>query len=233
MNNIINDVKLLGSPEKAQRLQRFFKTGVGQYAEGDIFLGATVPSIRNVAKTYKHLDIADLEKMIAHEVHEVRLCALLIMVFQSKTLPEQMYDLYLKKTTFINNWDLVDLSAPIIVGNFLRNKDCSILYKLAESNVLWERRIAMVSTYAFIKQGQSEHTLKLAQVLMNDKHDLIHKAVGWMLREIGMRCSQNILITFLEKHASTIPRTMLRYAIEHLTDEERMYFLQAKNRSVL
>lgn len=233
MNNLINDLQLLGSPEKAKHLQRFFKTGVGQYAEGDIFWGITVPLIRKIACTYKHLNIKELEILLELEIHELRLCALLIMVFQSKTLPEQMYDLYLKKTAFINNWDLVDLSAPIIVGNFLLNKDCSVLYKLAQSRSLWERRIAMVATYAFIKQGQSEHALKLAQILMSDKHDLIHKAAGWMLREIGKRCSQNILINFLENYASTMPRTMLRYAIEHLTDEDRKYFMQTKNRSVL
>jgi 3-methyladenine DNA glycosylase AlkD len=228
INHIINDLKLLSSPEKAQHLQRFFKTGVGQYAEGDIFWGITVPLVRRTASVHKNMTAVQLDKLLEHKVHEVRLCALLIMVFQSRTSPDQMYDLYLKKTNFINNWDLVDLSAPIIVGNFLLNKDCYILYKLAQSNILWERRIAIIATFAFIKQGHTEHTLKIAQVLMNDKHDLINKAVGWMLREIGKRCSVDILGKFLEKHAATMPRTTLRYAIEHMSDEKRKYFMQAK-----
>lgn len=238
-NNLINDLKLLGSPQKAEHLQRFFKTGIGQYAHGDIFWGATVPAIRKIAGAYKHIEIKQLEKLLEHKVHEVRLCALLIMVFKSKTSPDQMYNLYLKKTAFINNWDLVDLSAPIIIGDFLLNKncpnkncmtkdlgDCSILYKLAQSNILWEKRIAIIATFAFIKQNHYEHTLKIAQILMNDKHDLIHKAVGWMLREVGKRCSDIILENFLEKYASKMPRTTLRYAIERMPDKKRKYFMQ-------
>lgn len=228
MNDILNDLKKLGSPKKAEHLRYFFKTGAGQYAEGDVFWGVTVPLVRKIAKTYKDLGITHLEKMLEHEIHEVRLCALLIMVFQTKNMPKPMYDLYLKKTACINNWDLVDLSAPIIMGNFLIDKDCAILYKLAQSDCLWERRIAIVSTFAFIKQGCHGHTLKIAQILMNDKHDLIHKAVGWMLREVGKRCSQSALEEFLEVHAATMPRTMLRYSIEHLPNEKRKYFMQAK-----
>ncbi len=230
--NIISDLEKLGSPERAETLQRFFKTGKGQYGHGDIFWGITVPLTRSVAIKYKNLTISDeFEELLAHEVHEVRLCALLIMVAKSKNAGQQMYGLYLNNTRFINNWDLVDLSAPIIVGDFLINKDASILHKLAQSNHLWEKRIAIVATYAFIKRGQPEHTLAIAQILMHDNHDLIHKAVGWMLREVGKRCSFDILENFLEQYAATMPRTMLRYALEHLPPEKKTYFMQAKQKA--
>lgn len=230
MNNLIDDLKKLGSPEKAKHLQYFFKTGVGQYAQGDVFWGITVPLVRSTAKTYKNIDLEQIEQLLEHEVHEVRLCALLIMVLQAKIMPKEIYHLYLKKTGFINNWDLVDLSAPQIIGSFLHGKDCSILYELAQSNILWEKRIAIVSTFAFIKLGHYEHTLKLAEILINDKHDLIHKATGWMLREVGKRCSLEILEKFLEIHANEMPRTTLRYAVEHLSDEKRKYFMQSKKK---
>lgn len=227
---IINDLKKLSDPQKAAFVQRFFKTGQGQYAHGDIFWGITVPTIRKIARTHQNVAIEHLEKLLAHEVHEVRLCALLIMVFKSKLAGQQMYDLYLDNTRFVNNWDFVDLSAPTIVGDFLLDKDTAVLYTLAHSSILWERRIAMVATYAFIREGHHKHTLKLAQLLMNDKQDLMHKAVGWMLREVGKRCSTDVLEKFLEEHAATMPRTMLRYAIERLEPERKKYFMQAKNR---
>jgi 3-methyladenine DNA glycosylase AlkD len=233
MNNLINDLKVLGSLQKAEHCKRFFKTGVGEYGHRDVFWGITVPVMRKVANNYKHLDVDELEKLLEHQVHEVRFCALLLMVSNAKKFPDKMYDLYLKKTAFINNWDLVDLSAPAIVGNFLLGKDCSILYTLARSEALWEKRISIIATYAFIKQGQYEHTLKLAEILMNDKHDLIHKAVGWMLREVGERCSESVLEAFLEKHAATMPRTALRYAIEHFSDEKKKYFMKAKEKLVI
>jgi len=226
MNNIIEELKALGSPQKAEHLQRFFKTGAGQYAEGDIFWGVTVPAMRKVAHKYKNLDVNQLKKLLSHKVHEVRLSALLIMVAKAKLEPQQMFTLYTSQTKCVNNWDLVDLSAPTIVGDFLIGKDCAILYELARSATLWERRIAIVSTYAFIKNGQYEHTLKLATILLNDSHDLIHKAVGWMLREVGKRCSPEILEQFLEEHAGTMPRTMLRYSIEHFSPEKRKYFMR-------
>lgn len=228
-DHVINDLKLLSNKQKAILVQRFFKTKDGQYAQGDVFLGITVPLVRKIAHQYKNLEIDQIEKLLEHEVHEIRLCALLIMVFKTKIAPEQIYNLYIKKTNYINNWDLVDLSAPVIIGNFLFNKDCSFLYTLAKSLSLWERRIAIVSTFAFIKQGESNHTLKLAQILMSDKQDLIHKSVGWMLREVGKRCSVCVLENFLEEHATTMPRTMLRYALEHLSPEKKKYFMQAKS----
>lgn len=228
MNNLINELKSLGSPQKAEHIKRFFKTGAGQYGAGDIFWGITVPEIRKVARKYKGLDVVQLKKLLTHEVHEVRLTALLIMEQKSKNEPQEMFDLYLSRTKYINNWDLVDLSAPTIVGEFLIDKDCEILYTLAQSKFLWERRIAIVATYAYIRRGQSEHTLKISRLLLNDSHDLIHKAVGWMLREVGKRCSPEILEKFLEVHAGSMPRTMLRYSIERFTPEKRQYFLTKK-----
>jgi 3-methyladenine DNA glycosylase AlkD len=226
--NLINDLEVLGSAEKAKHLQRFFKTGVGEYAQGDIFWGITVPQVRTIARTYKNIDINYLEQLLEHEVHEVRLCALLIMVLQSKAFPDQMYDLYLKKTKYINNWDLVDLSAPAIVGDYVYGKDCTDLYRLANSDALWEKRIAIVSTFAFIKKRNHEYTFEIAKILMHDKHDLIHKATGWMLREVGKRCSMKVLEEFLEQHAHEMPRTALRYSIEHMPIEIRRYYLEKK-----
>jgi len=229
-NNVINDLKSLGNPEKATAVQRFFKTAEGQYGQGDLFWGITVPEVRKIARTYKDLEITELKKLLAHEVHEVRLCGLLIMVFKFKIEPEPMYNLYLKNTKFINNWDLVDLSVSFIVGAFLQDKDCAILYKLAKSESLWERRISIVATHHFIKQGVYEHTLKISQMLMDDRHDLIHKAAGWMLREVGKRCSVEVLENFMEKYSATMPRTMLRYAIEHMPPDKKQYFMKMKYR---
>jgi len=230
-SQLINDLKTAANPEKALFLQRFFKCGKGQYAEGDIFWGLTVPFVRSVARKHKNLEAAALAQLLQHKVHDVRLCALLIMVQQAKAYPEQMFNLYLDNTAFVNNWDLVDLSAPTIVGTYLLNKDSAILSKLAQSSLLWERRIAIVATFAFIKQGRYEHTLQIAQLLVHDQHDLIHKAVGWMLREVGKRCSSIVLEDFLEVYASIMSRTMLRYAVEHLSVEKKKYFMQAKQRT--
>lgn len=232
-SSVITDLQLLKSDQKAAQLQRYFKTGPGQYAEGDVFWGINVPAIRTIARAHQHTDVAQLEKLLEHDVHEVRMCTLLIMVLQAKKSPEAMYNLYLAKTANINNWDLVDLSAPIIVGNFLIGTDCSILYQLAQSKLMWERRIAIVATFALIKQGQPEHTLNIAKLLLADSQDLLHKATGWMLREVGKRCSMCILENFLEEHAATMPRTMLRYAIEHMSCEKRTYFMHYKRRSAV
>jgi len=228
--NLIDDLKAHRNPERAKLSQHYFKTGKGEYAEGDIFLGIPVPLKRKIANKYKHLDTTQLGILLENEIHDVRFCALIIMLSKAKTSPEEMYNLYLAKTKFINNWDLVDVSAEIIVGRFLSKKDCSVLYTLAKSPLLWNRRIAIISTFAFIKQGLHEHTLKIAKILMQDKQDLMHKAVGWMLREVGKRCDMNILENFLENHAAIMPRTMLRYSIEHMSPEKKQYFMQAKNR---
>lgn len=211
--------------EKAIVLPRFFKTGRGEYGEGDKFLGITVPHIRLVAKQYGHAPLEVVNRLLDSEWHECRMCALLILVMQYKKATEEdkqaIFDLYLSRTERINNWDLVDLSAPGIVGEHLYPcTDRSILFRLAESPLLWNRRIAMVSTLTFIRRGDFNDTFALADKLVTSRHDLMQKAVGWMLREMGKR-DIALLRIFLDKHAATMPRTMLRYAIEKMDSAER------------
>lgn len=224
-NNLIKDLKKLANKEQAKNLQRFFKTGIGEYGEGDIFCGIKVPIIRQVAKKYYDLDFKDIESLIKNPVHEVRLAALLILVNKAKLDQRIAYKIYLRNTKYINNWDLVDLTAPQIIGVYLEDKDQSILEELAKSKSIWERRIAMLATFYFIYKGDPKPTLKIAKILVHDQHDLIQKAVGWMLREVGKRCSQEIEEEFLRKYAKTMPRTMLRYAIERFSQEKREYYL--------
>jgi 3-methyladenine DNA glycosylase AlkD len=224
--NLILDLKKLADREQAKNLQRFFKTGVGDYSEGDIFWGIKVPVTRQIAKKYYGLDFKAVEKLIKNPVHEVRLCSLLILVKKYQDNPELAYKIYLRNTKYINNWDLVDLTAPQIVGAYLDDKEQSILGKLARSKSLWERRIAILATFHFIKKKQPELTLKIAEILVNDSHDLIQKAVGWMLREVGKCCSQQIEEDFLNQHVKTMPRTMLRYAIERFPEPKRRYYLK-------
>ena len=230
---IIQTLQSLGSPEKAAHLSRFFKTGAGQYGEGDCFLGVVVPQTRNVAKANKATPLDEVQRLLDSPWHEARLCGLLILVCRfhdRKTTAEEreeIYQFYLKNTRRCNNWDLVDLSCRDVVGEYLVNHDRSMLYTLATSDNLWEQRIAIVSTYAFIRRSDFADTLALAEKLMTHKHDLIHKAIGWMLREIGKR-DRSVLTAFLEQHASHLPRTALRYAIEHYTEAERQYFLKKK-----
>lgn len=225
---LVQDLKKMSNTKQAVILQRFFKTGPGEYGEGDVFWGIKVPACRKVVAQYKDLDWVSLKRLIKHRVHEVRLTALLILVQKSKLEPQVAYQLYLKNTKYINNWDLVDLTAPNIVGYYLFNKDKKILVKLAKSKSLWERRIAIISTMYFIMQGKYIDTLKIAKLLLSDKHDLIHKAVGWMLREVGKRCSREVEEEFLDKYATTMPRTMLRYAIERFPETRRLYYLKLK-----
>jgi len=211
--------------EKAIVLPRFFKTGRGEYGEGDKFLGITVPHIRLVAKQYGHAPLEVVNRLLDSEWHECRMCALLMLVMQYKKATEEdkqaIFDLYLSRTERINNWDLVDLSAPGIVGEHLYPcTDRSILFRLAESPLLWNRRIAMVSTLTFIRRGDFNDTFALADKLVTSRHDLMQKAVGWMLREMGKR-DIALLRIFLDKHAATMPRTMLRYAIEKMDSAER------------
>lgn len=229
---VIAAAKQYRSQEKTTVLQRFFKTGKGQYGEGDIFWGLTVPQSRTIAKKFKNLNIQEIKKLLTSPVHEVRLIALLILVeqFTNGDVIQQriISNFYLKNTKHINNWDLVDLSASKILGRWLLDKDTTVLYKLIRSNNLWERRIAIVATYAFIRANQFKHTIKLSEKLLHDKHDLMHKAVGWMLREMGKR-SIDDLINFLNKHSEIMPRTMLRYAIEKFPEKERRKYLKKKN----
>ena len=232
INQIRSELRQMASKEKAQVLMRFFKTGKGQYAEGDKFLGVMVPQTRKLVKKFENLERENVLEFLRSKFHEERLLALLILVRQfekgSAQRQKEIFEIYLRNTKFINNWDLVDLSADKIVGAFLEKKSKNILFDLAKSKSLWERRIAMLATFHFIKNGQSEWAIKIAEKLLHDKHDLMHKAVGWMLREVGKRCSEKTECEFLDKHARTMPRTMLRYAIERFPEEKRKYYLKLK-----
>lgn len=227
--DIEKDLLRLKKPNKAKILGRFFKTGKGEYGEGDVFLGLSVPQQRQVAKKYSDLTFKELQELLSSKIHEHRLTALFILMMKYKKSTDgekkDIFDFYLGNTKNINNWDLIDLSAPSIVGDYLLENDRSVLYKLAMSKNLWEKRIAMLSTYAFIRRGQFTDTLKISEILLNDTHDLIHKAVGWMLREVGKK-DQKTEEKFLQKHYRQMPRTMLRYAIEKLPEEKRKYYLR-------
>lgn len=224
------EVKALYDPEKSKFLSRFFKTGQGEYGEGDVFYGLTVPQSRRIAVKYKDVPLTDVKKLLKSKVHEERLISLLILVHNFKKADEkqqkEIYDFYLVNTQYINNWDLVDLSADKIVGGYLKAKDRSILQKLARSKNIWERRISIISTFQFIKDLQEyEDTFAVADILLHDKHDLIQKAVGWMLREVGKRVSQEKEESFLQTRYKTMPRTMLRYAIERFSQEKKIQYL--------
>lgn len=218
------ELRKLGSKKKAATSAWFFKTDKGQYGYGDVFLGVTVPEQRKVARKYRDLPLPDIEKLLRSKEHEFRLTALIILV--SRKDIEKTYRLYMKNLKWVNNWDLVDTSAPGIVGEYLKGKDKTPILKLAISKSLWERRVAMVSTYAYIKQGEFKTALAVAHMLLSDTHDLIHKAVGWMLREIGKK-DEKVLEEFLTKHVQDMPRTTLRYAIERLPEKKRKRFMQA------
>ena len=218
---IYNALVARSDEEKKIVLPRFFKTGKGQYGEGDIFLGVTVPNIREVAKEFKDINIDIIEKLIHSPWHEMRMCALLILVNNSKKeVTKDTFEFYLSQTKYINNWDLVDLSAPQIVGKFLLNKERDIIYRLAESDLLWDNRIAIVSTLTFIRNNDLDDTYKLSLKMMNHKHDLMHKAIGWMLREAGKRDAKR-LYNFVMEYKNIMPRTMLRYSIEKFDKEAR------------
>nr|MBP7472358.1 DNA alkylation repair protein [Prevotella sp.] len=229
VDTIISELKTFIEPAKANSLMLFFKTGKGEYGEGDKFLGITVPHIRIVAKNNIDANMEDIEVMINSEWHEIRMCSLLIMVLQFKKTNEEhrkeLFQFYLHHTNKINNWDLVDLSAPAIVGTYLLDKDRDILYRLADSNLLWDNRIAIVSTFALIKGRQLDDTYCLAKKMMNHPQDLMHKAIGWMLREAGKRDFDR-LYDFVYDNCKLMPRTMLRYAIEKFPEETRKYILK-------
>jgi 3-methyladenine DNA glycosylase AlkD len=229
------ELRFLADPAKAVVLSRFFKTGRGDYGEGDRFLGIVVPEVRKVVKAHRDTPHQDIIKLLRSPYHEERLAALLILVEQykrgSKTIRKNVYDLYLASTYAVNNWDLVDLTAHHIVGDHLSGKDTSILTKLARSNNLWERRIAMLSTYHFIRRGDGREALRIAALLLHDPHDLIHKAVGWMLREVGKRCSMESECMFLDAHAAEMPRTMLRYAIERFPGDLKAKYMKFRGQA--
>jgi 3-methyladenine DNA glycosylase AlkD len=215
----------------AEHSQRFFKTGKGEYGEGDKFLGIRVPVLRKHAKQFLDLPLKETTSLLQSQYHEERLCALLILVLKFSKVSDRekqaIYRLYLRNTQFINNWDLVDSSAHQIVGRFLTDSDKQPLYRLAKSSSLWERRIAIIATYHFIKSGQFTDTLKLSKILLLDDHDLMHKAVGWMLREVGNR-DRAAEVAFLQVHYPKMPRTMLRYAIEKFPERERQRYLKGQ-----
>lgn len=228
LKKIKEELQEIRDPEKAKILLKFFKTGKGQYGEGDIFLGIKVPEQRKIAKKYSGIPLDDIGQLLKCNIHEYRLTSLLILVLKYKKEDfngkKEIVDFYLSHMEDINNWDLVDSSAHYILGDFLLDKDKSILFRLAKSNNLWERRTAMLSTFAFIKNNKFEDALNIAEILLFDEHDLIHKAVGWMLREIGKRDIRTEE-EFLEKHHRKMPKTMLRYAIEKFDDDKRKFYL--------
>ncbi|MDR3180947.1 MAG: DNA alkylation repair protein [Prevotellaceae bacterium] len=222
---ILQELLSVADPERAAFLQRFFKTGKGQYAEGDVLLGITVPLTRDIVKHSPALPLTEIRQLIHSEYHEARLAGFLFLVKQFKKAPEagrkKIFDFYLKNARRANNWDLVDISCRDVIGLYLLDKtDRTVLYRLAGSDNLWEQRIAIVATWTFIKHHQFDDTLALAEKLLHHPHDLIHKAVGWMLREVGKK-DKAVLCNFLELHHKTMPRTTLRYAIEHFFPEER------------
>ncbi len=227
------ELRTLGKPAKAKVLSGFFKTGKGEYGEGDIFLGVTVPVQRNLAKKYSELDLAEISLLLKSPIHECRLTALEILVMQyekakkrsNATLQEKIITFYLKHTKYINNWDLVDATAPYVLGDYLLNNDRDILYTFVKSKKLWERRISIISTLAFIRAGDFKDTIKISELLLKDSHDLMHKAVGWMLREVGKR-DELVLMRFLNTHAHMMPRTALRYAIEKFPESRRKAYLK-------
>lgn len=225
----------LGDPEKAQIHQRFFKTGPGEYGAGDVFLGIRVPETRKLAGEYQTLSLPETIKLLQSPLHEARQLALFILVRAygkgDAALQEQIYHLYLQNTRFINNWDLVDASAEHIVGPWLRRQSKAPLHSLAASELVWERRIAIMATFHYIKKGEFDPTLRIAELLLADKHDLIHKATGWMLREIGKR---NLAVeeSFLKAHYRQMPRTMLRYAIEKFPEDLRQQYLRGESAPV-
>ena len=218
--------------EKAEVLQRFFKTGKGQYGEGDVFLGVVVPEQRKIAKQFwQELSPRDVQALLNSKIHEERLIGLLVLIEKYKVgngkKRKNIFDFYLRNLKDINNWDLVDLSAPNIIGSFLLDKKRDVLYDLAASDNLWGRRIAIISCFAFIKNNDFKDALKISELLLKDGHDLIHKGVGWMLREIGKK-EEKILERFLKKHYKDMPRTMLRYAIEKFEEGKRKRYLKGE-----
>jgi 3-methyladenine DNA glycosylase AlkD len=241
LTSLKKELRALGTPERARLCAWFFKTAPGQYGEGDIFIGITVPAQRATAKKYGNLSLSDIEKLLQSQEHEFRLTALILLVAKykqaersnSKKSQKQIFSLYLKNTKSVNNWDLVDSSASYIVGTYLATCPATermrTLMRLAKSKLLWDRRIAMISTLAFISKGHHAEAIAIATILVDDKHELIQKAVGWMLREIGKRASLEAELSFLHKYGATMPRTTLRYAIEKFPKHERQMYLALRH----
>ena len=231
LKDLENELRMHSDPIRAELSQRFFKTGKGQYGEGDIFLGITTPMKRKIAKKFQDLSLTDTKKVLRSKFHGFRIVALCILMHKfkkgSSEDKKRIYNIYLDNTKYINSWDLVDISAPNIVGTYLLDKDRKVLYKLAKSKNLWKKRIAILSTYPFIRNNDFKDTLSISEILLNDDHDLIHKAVGWMLREVGNR-DREVEEKFLDKYALKMQRTILRYAIEKFPEVKRLYYLKLK-----
>ncbi|MDD2487632.1 MAG: DNA alkylation repair protein [Candidatus Gracilibacteria bacterium] len=229
LKNLKEEILLLKDISKAKILSGFFKTGIGEYGYGDVFFGLNVPQERNIAKKYSLLGYDSLKELISSPIHDERMIAVFILLEKlkkaSSTEKKTIFDFYIENMEFINNWDLVDLSAPKIVGEFLYDKDRKLLYDLAASENLWEKRIAIISTFCFIRNEDFKDTIDITKILMNDPHDLIHKACGWMLREIGKR-NISVLRGFLDVHKNHMPRTMLRYSIEKMDEDERKRYMK-------
>ncbi|MFC1700177.1 DNA alkylation repair protein [Patescibacteria group bacterium] len=231
ISELKKELKKHSNKRDAAISQRFFKTGKGEYGEGDIFLGIKTAVTKEIAKKYMDISLTENEKLLQSNIHTHRGVALRILIHKFEKADEKLrnkiYKLYLRNTKYINNWDLVDISAPNIVGVYLLDKDRKILYKLARSKDLWEKRISILSTYTFIRNNDFKDALKISEILLNDDHDLIHKAVGWMLREVGNR-NRKVEEKFLDKYTLKMPRTMLRYAIEKFPEPKRQYYLKKK-----
>jgi len=223
------EINLHSDKNRAKTNAWFFKTGKGEYGEGDVFLGLTMPEQRKISKGFKDLSLTDVTKLISSKYHEERMIALLILVQKyelgNKRIKKQIYNFYIKHRSRVNNWDLIDVTTPNIVGDYLKKKDKKILYTFARSKSLWERRMAILSTYTFIKHGMLQDTLNISKILLSDEEDLIHKAVGWMLREVG-KVDQSKLESFLRKNVRQIPRTTMRYAIERFPEKKRKAYLK-------
>jgi 3-methyladenine DNA glycosylase AlkD len=230
---IQKSIRLLANKTTALNLQRFFKTGKGAYGEGDVFLGLKATQIKEVVKKYRDLPLVDCIRLLHSKYHEHRMIALQILVgkfnrSESDALKQRIFNIFLQNTKYINNWDLVDTTVEHVIGAYLYDKEKDVLYAFANSTLLWERRIAIIATFNYIKRGEYKETLKIAKLLLSDKHDLIHKAVGWMLREVGKRCDEKILTDFLDEYATKMPRTTLRYSIERLPKDKYYYYLNLK-----
>ena len=229
LDDLRRELRKAAEPERVEKLQSFFKTEPDGYGEGDVFLGVRVPAARAVARRFDGLGIGAVSELLHSPVHEERLVALVCLVRRYERGDEQMrrriYDLYLENTDYVNNWNLVDISAPHIVGAHLLDRPRDVLGRLVRSGSVWERRISILATFAFIRVGDYEDTLRIARTLLRDKHDLIHKAAGWMLREVGKR-DETLLVSFLERHSPKMPRTMLRYSAEKLVPQKRARLLR-------
>lgn len=223
-----SELESYSDPGKAEHSKRFFKSGPGEYGEGDKFLGITVPNQRKVARKFRKMNLDEVRKLLQNEYHEARLTAVMLLVYKIEKSDEHVFEdvvrFYLKNLGYVNNWDIVDSSCHQILGRFLFNKEKDLLYELAQSENLWEKRVSMITCYHFIKRDDFEDALKIAELLLYDDHDLIHKAVGWMLREIGNR-NLDAETEFLDQHFRKMPRTMLRYAIEKFDEPLRKHYL--------